>query len=68
MYRLNLEKIRSTMESQDVNKTKLSEMTGISYSWIRRILNGESKNPRINTVLSIVAALGMDLEDIVVEV
>lgn len=56
------------MESQDVNKTKLSEMTGISYSWIRRILNGESKNPRINTVLSIVAALGMDLEDIVVEV
>ena len=65
-YGLDLERMRRAMTSQGINLTQLSEMTGISYSWVRRFLNGESVDPRLNTMMAMATSLGLELSDLIV--
>ena len=46
---------------------KLSELSGVSQSCIRNILNEKAMSTRINTAMHLVGALNMDAETITCE-
>lgn len=66
-YILDGEKIRELMEQQNMNVSKLSELSGVSQSCIRNILNEKAMSTRINTAMHLVGALNMDAETITCE-
>lgn len=66
-YILDGKKIRELMEQQNMNVSKLSELSGVSQSCIRNILNEKAMSTRINTAMHLVGALNMDAETITCE-
>ena len=65
-YILDGKKIRELMEQQNMN-VSLSELSGVSQSCIRNILNEKAMSTRINTAMHLVGALNMDAETITCE-
>lgn len=59
-YILDGKKIRELMEQQNMNVSKLSELSGVSQSCIRNILNEKAMSTRINTAMHLVGALNQD--------
>ena len=55
------------MEAADLDASELSARTGISTSYMSRILNGEIVNPTIDFVKRIAAALGVTETELVRE-
>lgn len=53
------------MKEENISIYQLSKKTGIADSLLGKILNGKVKNPRINTVKAIAAALHISIDDIV---
>lgn len=58
-------KIRTLMDKKNITRYRLSKMTGISDTQLRRLLSGENKDPRISTVKAIATALEVDLREII---
>lgn len=53
--------INERLKELDISKYKLAKLTGIFEQTIYSILNGESKNPRLDHVIKIATVLDIDL-------
>lgn len=62
MYTLHLKKERL---KKGITQIELSEKSGVKQSIISNIETGDTKNPRIDTVYRLAAALGCKLDDLV---
>lgn len=56
------DKINALKSKLDVTTPELSEKSGVPVGTINKILNGETKNPTMNTLAKIAAALGVTTE------
>ena len=64
MNTLHLKKERL---KKGITQIELSEKSGVKQSIISNIETGDTKNPRIDTVYRLAAALGCKLDDLVEE-
>lgn len=53
--------INERLKELDISKYKLAKLSGIFEQTIYSILNGESKNPRLDHVVKIATVLDIDL-------
>lgn len=58
----NLKRIR---EERGISQTELAERCGISPSQLSKMEIGVQKNPHLETVVAIAAALGVSIEELV---
>ena len=61
VYDVVVKRIRDLCNEQDITPNALSYKSGISQSTIKRILNGESKNPGIVTIKKLCDGLNISL-------
>jgi len=57
------ENIRAIMKDRKIGNKKLSESTGIPIGTLNKILYGDTKDPSINTIITISQALDCHVED-----
>lgn len=55
----SVEEIKTILKSRKITYEQLSEMSGIPKNSLNQIFRGRVKNPRIDTMNSIYAALGL---------
>ena len=63
---MNTDKIIKLMEERNITVYKLSKMTNYDRTNLKKILNGEIKEPTISTVIAIADALEINIEEIVI--
>ena len=63
---MNTEKLKEIMNLKHISIYRLSKETGISDSLLGKILSGNVKNPRIDTVKRIAKALDVSIDDVVI--
>lgn len=56
------DKINVLKNKLDITTQELSEKSGVPVGTINKILNGETKNPTMNTLAKIASALGVTTE------
>ena len=56
------ERIQKVMDDRGMTQADLARETGITTSNIAYIVNGKTKDPRLQSVMSIAAALGVSLD------
>lgn len=59
-YIINADAIKELMRSKKMNLDKLAELTDVEISTLGRIIYKMTKRPRIDTVILICDALGID--------
>lgn len=59
------EYLHSLKEKGNYSWADIEKLSGIPEITVRKVINGETENPRIDTVISIVTALGGSLDGIV---
>lgn len=59
-----VENLRQLMEAKGMNPTSLSRASGVGKTYIRDILEGRSKNPKISEIRQVADALECTLDDI----
>lgn len=57
--------LRSLKERGGYSWADIEKLSGIPEVTVRKVINGETENPRIDTVISIITALGGSLDGIV---
>lgn len=57
---MKIEDIKSFLKQNKITYEKLSELSGISISALKKIFSGQAKYPRVDTVDAIEKALGLD--------
>lgn len=57
---MKIEDIKSFLKQNKITYEKLSELSGISISALKKIFSGQAKYPRVDTVEAIEKALGLD--------
>ncbi len=57
--------LRSRMEEKNLGPTDLEKKAGLRESVVRNILNGNSKNPGIESLTAIARTLGCSIDDLV---
>lgn len=63
---MNTDKIIKLMKERNITVYKLSKMTNYDRTNLKKILNGEIKEPTISTVIAIADALEINIEEIVI--
>ena len=63
---MNTDKIIELMKEKNITVYKLSKMTNYDRTNLKKILNGEIKEPTISTVIAIADALEINIEEIVI--
>lgn len=58
-------RIEQRMEERGIDSTILSSRSGISISYVNRIIHGDVANPTIDFVIRLAAALGVAVSDLV---
>ena len=61
---MNIEKLKSIMEQQNLTMYRLSKLSGVPESVINRLIWGQAKDPHISTVKKIADALGVKIDDL----
>ncbi len=62
---LNLsENLKKALEDRQTTITELSFDSRVTYPRIAGIISGKTKNPRIETVTKLAAALGLTVDDL----
>lgn len=56
-----LQLIKDTLKAKGLNYEQLSEMSKIPKSTIMKVLSGNTKNPRLDTVKALLSALDLDI-------
>ncbi len=56
---MDIIQIKSILKQRKINYDKLSQMSGISKSAIAKILSGQAKNPRYETIQQLERALNV---------
>lgn len=62
---MNIDKIKDLMKQKDMSMYKLSKITGISDTQLRRLFTRENKYPRVDTAKKIAKALDVDINEII---
>ncbi|MGH4125639.1 MAG: helix-turn-helix domain-containing protein [Clostridium sp.] len=62
---MNTKKVKQKMQEQGLTLYKLSIKSQIAYSTLHDIISGKAENPRIDTVMKIVDALGEKIENLI---
>ena len=52
--------LKKIMQNKNISIYKLSKLTGLDDGMLNRIINGKTKNPRIDTLIKIAKALDLD--------
>ena len=60
---MGLEVIRTLMQHQGITSDQLSEISGVPKSTIDKIASGATDNPRYQSLVKLVDALGLGLDD-----
>lgn len=63
---MNTDKIIELMKEKNITVYKLSKLTNYDRTNLKKILNGEIKEPTISTVIAIADALEINIEEIVI--
>lgn len=58
-------KIKSARESKNMSIYELANKSGLSDSYLSRLENGQRKDPSISTVIKIVTALEISINDFI---
>ncbi len=58
-------RIKECADKKDISIPQLSIKSGVADSRIRHILNGDSKDPRISTLVKLADALDVSLDELV---
>ena len=58
------DKINETRKEKNIKIKRISEFSDLSEKTVTRILSGEAKNPCVDDVISIGAAVGLDTVDL----
>lgn len=61
-----IEKIREVKKERHLSNEKICELSGVAEATVSRILNGTSKRPSFDSILSMATALGISEENILV--
>lgn len=64
---MDLEKIKRLMKKKGYGYASLSRKTGIDRTAIWKIVNGATTDPRLETIKTIASALGVRVEDIILQ-
>ena len=64
-FDLMIERIKSRKKELKMTNQQLSEMSGVSYGTLNKILGSETKEPSIGNIIKISAALGLSTEFVI---
>ncbi|WP_448917846.1 helix-turn-helix domain-containing protein [Holdemanella biformis] len=64
---LNIKKIKDLMYTKKITMYRLAKICNVAKSRIIRVLNGTTKNPHIDIVISIAKALEVTIDEIVIK-
>lgn len=56
------QRIQKAMDEQNITQADLARMTGMTTSNVAYIVNGKTKDPRLQSVMLIANALGVSLD------
>ena len=62
---MDIKKIKEKMNFKKMSMLELSNKSEIGYATLHDILNGKSKNPRIDTIQKIAKALNENVENLI---
>ena len=57
---MNSNYLKKIMQNKNISIYKLSKLADLDDGMLNRIINGKTKNPRIDTLIKIVKALDLD--------
>ena len=57
---MNSNYLKKIMQNKNISIYKLSKLTGLDYKGLGCIINGKTKNPRIDTLIKIAKALDLN--------
>lgn len=64
---LNIKKIKDLMYTKKITMYQLAKICNVTKSRVIRVLNGTTKNPHIDIVISIAKALEVTIDEIVIK-
>lgn len=64
---LNIKKIKDLMYTKKITMYRLANICNVTKSRVIRVLNGTTKNPHIDIVISIAKALEVTIDEIVIK-
>lgn len=64
---LNIKKIKDLMYTKKITMYRLAKICNVTKSRAIRVLNGTTKNPHIDIVISIAKALEVTIDEIVIK-
>lgn len=64
MIVFNKEKLKELMKDEPITAHKLTQLTGLSYGHIPRLVDGKYKNPRIEVVYRISRHFNINMEEL----
>lgn len=64
---LNIKKIKDLMYIKKITMYRLAKICNVTKSRVIRVLNGTTKNPHIDIVISIAKALEVTIDEIVIK-
>ena len=57
---MNSNYLKKIMENKNISIYKLSKLTGLDDGMLNRIINGKTKNPRLDKLIKIAKALDLN--------
>lgn len=60
-----MRKLRRIREKKALSLRKLAQLSGVDYSTISKIETGESRSPRLDTLVRLAQALGVDMSELI---
>ena len=60
-----IEKLKTLKNQSNITSPELSKLSGIPEATIRRIFSGDTPDPRFDTIVKLVTAMGGSLDDFV---
>ena len=48
------------LRERGLSQVEFAKIHGLSYSWINKFLNGKAKNPRLNSLMDLEAAIAIE--------
>lgn len=60
-----MRRLRSIREQKALSLRQLERLSGVDYSTISKIETGESRSPKLETIVRLAQALGVDLSELI---
>lgn len=60
-----MRRLRRIREQKALSLRQLEQLSGVDYSTISKIETGESRSPKLETIVRLAQALGVDLSELV---